>query len=54
MKIIGTVLGVIGLIVFGLLAENSGYGALASVVVVGALAIWVVYAIKSRSKTPHS
>jgi hypothetical protein len=54
MKVIGAVLGVIGLIVFGLVAEGYGYGALSGVVVVGALAIWVVYAIKSRSKTNRS
>jgi hypothetical protein len=51
LKIIGTVLGVIGLIVFGLLAESYGYGDLAFVVVLGALAIGLVYAIKSRSVT---
>ena len=51
LKIIGTVLGVIGLIVFGLLAESYGYGDLAFVVVLGALAIGLVYAIKSRSMT---
>ena len=51
MKIIGTVLGVIGLIVFGLVAESHGYGDLASAVVVGVLAIGVGCAIKSRSKT---
>lgn len=51
-KVVGTVLGVIGLIVFALVAENFG-GALAGVaVVVGALAI--VYAIKSRSMTNRS
>ena len=37
-KVIGTVLGAIGLIVFGLLA-SFGYGALAGAAVVGALAI---------------
>jgi hypothetical protein len=47
------VLGVIGLVVFGLVAE-SYYGAVADVVVVGALAIGVVYAIKSRSRTNRS
>jgi len=51
LNIIGTVLGVIGLIVFGLLAESYGYGDLAFVVVLGALAIGLVYAIKSRSMT---
>ena len=49
-KVIGIVLGVIGLIVFGLVAESFGYGTLASVVVVGVLAIGI-YAMKSRSKT---
>ena len=47
-KVVGTVLGVIGLIVFGLVAESYGYGALSSIVIVGAL---VIYWIKSRSKT---
>ena len=50
-KVVGIVLGVIGLVVFGLVAEGYGYGALANVVTVGALAFGVVYAIKSRSKT---
>jgi hypothetical protein len=50
-KVVGIVLGVIGLFVFGLLVESYGYRDLASVVfVVGVLAIGV-YAIKSRSKT---
>jgi hypothetical protein len=49
-KVVGIVLGVIGLVVFGLVAEGYGYGALANVVQAGALAIGVVYAIKSRSK----
>jgi hypothetical protein len=50
-KVIGIVLGVIGLFVFGLLVESYGYRDLGSVVfVVGVLAIGV-YAIKSRSKT---
>ena len=46
-KAIGIVLGVIGLVVFGLVAESYGYGALAVVVQVGALAIGL-YVIKSR------
>jgi len=50
-KVVGIVLGVIGLVVFGLVAEGYGYGALANVVTVGALAFAVVYAIKSRSKS---
>ena len=48
-KVVGMVLGVIGLVVFALVAESYGYGALASVVIVGALAFGV-YAIKSRSR----
>ena len=48
--VVGTVLGVIGLVVFALLAESFGYGALSGVAVVGALAIGL-YAIKSRSMT---
>ena len=50
-KVVGTVLGTIGLVVFALLAE-SFYGALAGVAVV-ALAIGL-YVIKSRSKTNRS
>jgi hypothetical protein len=50
MKVVGTVLGVVGLVVFALVAESHGYGALAGVVQVGALVIGVVYFIKSRSK----
>ena len=50
-NVVGIVLGVIGLVVFGLVAESYGYGALANVVTLGALAFGVVYAIKSRSKT---
>ena len=49
-KIIGMVLGIIALVVFGLLAESYGYGPLASVVVVGARRS-ALYAIKSRSMT---
>jgi drug/metabolite transporter (DMT)-like permease len=50
-KAVGIVLGVIGLVVFGLVAEGQDYGALGNVVILGALAFGVVYAIKSRSKT---
>ena len=53
-KVVGIVLGVIGLVVFGLVAEGYGYGALGNVVILGALAFGVVYAIKSRSKTNRS
>ena len=51
--VVGAVLGAIGLVVFALLAESFGYGALAGVAVVGALAIGH-YAIKSRSMTNRS
>ena len=50
-KVVGIVLGVIGLVVFALLAE-SFFGAVAGVAVV-ALAIGL-YAIKSRSTTNRS
>jgi peptidoglycan/LPS O-acetylase OafA/YrhL len=51
LKVIGTVLGVIGLLVLGLVAESRGYGNLVgAAVVLGALAFGV-YAFKSRSKT---
>jgi hypothetical protein len=54
LKVVGTVLGVIGLFFFGLLAESYGYGDLAGVgFVVGVLAIGL-YAIKSRSRTNRS
>jgi hypothetical protein len=52
-KVVGTVLGAIGLVVFALLAESFGYGALSGVAVVGALAIGV-YAIKSKFMTNRS
>jgi hypothetical protein len=52
-KVVGTVLGAIGLVVFALLVESFGYIALAGVAVVGALAIGL-YAIKSRSMTNRS
>src|SRR5262245_30231637 len=46
LKVIGTVLGVIALIVFGLVAESFGYGDLAGVAVVIALLAIGLYAIK--------
>ena len=49
-KAVGIVLGVIGLVVFGLVAEGYGYGALGNVVTLGAVAFGVVYALKLRSK----
>jgi hypothetical protein len=53
-KIIVTVLGVIGLFVFGLFVEGRGYGILGMVVfVLGALAIGF-YAVKSRSRTKQT
>jgi hypothetical protein len=53
-KVVGMVLGAIGLVVLALLAESFGYGALAGITVVGALAAIGVYAIKSRSMTNRS
>ena len=46
-KVVGTVLGVIGLVVFALLVESFGYTALSGVAIAGALAIGVV-----RRRTP--
>ena len=51
MKVVGHSSRRIGLVVFGLVAESYGYGALANVATMGALAIGVVYAVKSRSAT---
>ena len=51
--VVGTVLGVIGLVVFALLAESFGYTALSGAAIAGALAI-AVYAIKSKSMTNRS
>jgi hypothetical protein len=53
-KAVGIVLGVIGLVVLGLVAEGYGYGALGNVVTLGPVAFGVVYALKSRSKTNRS
>ena len=53
-KVIGVVVGIIGLFVFGLVVEGYGYKTLGSAVfVLGALAIGI-YAFKSRSKTNPS
>jgi hypothetical protein len=52
-KVVGAVLGAIGLVVLALLAESYGYSALSGVAVVGALAIGV-YAIKSKLTTNRS
>ena len=49
MKVIGTVLGAVGLLVFGLVAEGHGYGPLAYVVILGALVVGL-YALNSRSR----
>ena len=50
-KAVGIVLGVIGLLVFGLVAESFGYGALSTVVIILVIA---AYVIKSRSKTDRT
>ena len=44
--VVGTVLGVIGLVVFALVLESFGYTVLSVVAIAGALAIGV-YAVKS-------
>ena len=54
MKVVGETLEATGLVVFALVAESYGYGALVEIVVVGALAIGVVYVIKSKSTTNRS
>ena len=51
--VLGTVLGVIGLVVFALLLESFGYTALSWVATAGALAIGV-YAVKSKFMTNRS
>ena len=48
-KVVGAVLGVIGLLAFGLVAELYGYGTFAYAVILGVAAIGIVYAIRSRS-----
>ncbi len=53
-KVAGIVLGVIALLAFGLAAEGYGYGAPAYVVILGAIAAAVVYAIRSRSSAKRS
>ena len=52
-KVVGIVLGVIGLVVFALLLESFGYTALSWVATAGALAIGV-YAVKSKFMTNRS
>jgi hypothetical protein len=54
LKVVGETLKQPGLVVFALVAESYGHGALAEIAVVGALAIGVVYAIKSKSTTNRS
>src|SRR4051794_24501384 len=55
--VVGTVLGVIGLVVFALVLESFGYAVLSGVAIAGALALGV-YAVKSimsnRSRPPRS
>jgi hypothetical protein len=53
-KVLGIVLGVIGLLAFGLVAEAYGYGTFAYAVILGVVAISIVYAIKSRSAAKRS
>lgn len=53
-KVVGAVLGIVGLLAFGLVAEAHGYGTFAYPVILGVVAIGVVYAIKSRSAAKPS
>ena len=53
-KIVGTALGIVGLLAFGLVAEAYGYGTYAYAVIFGVVAISVVYAIKSRAAANRS
>ena len=53
LKVIAMVLGAIGLLVLGLVAEGHGYGALSGLALVGILAI-IVYAIASSLMTKRS
>jgi hypothetical protein len=53
LKAIGTVLGVIGLVIFALALADFGYGYLSVVIVLGGLAVFL-YAIKSRFTTSRS
>jgi hypothetical protein len=53
-KVVGTVLGIVGLLAFGLVAEAYGYGIFAYAVILGVVAIVVVYAIRSRSAAKRS
>jgi hypothetical protein len=53
-KVLSIVLGVIGLLAFGLVAEAYGYGMFAYAVILGVVAIVVVYAIRSRSAAKRS
>jgi hypothetical protein len=53
-KVAGIALGVVGLFAFGLVAEGYGYGVFAYAVILGVLAIGIVYAIRSRSVANRS
>jgi hypothetical protein len=53
-KVVGAILAIVGLLTFGLVAEAYGYGTFAYVIILGVLAIAIVYAIKSRSGAQRS
>lgn len=53
-KVIGIVLGIVGLIAFGVMAESSGYGSVAHVVIVLCALAFGIYVFKSRYKTNRS
>ena len=54
LKIIGTVLGGVGVLALGLYAEGHGYGLLFWVLVLAAVAIGLVYVSRSKSSTNRS
>ena len=49
-KVVGGVLGAIGLVIVALIAESYDYGPLSNVVIVGCVLAYIVYVIRSRSK----
>lgn len=49
-KLVGGVLGAIGLVIFALYAEGHGYNWLSNTVIVGCILAYVVYLIRSRRK----
>lgn len=53
-KLVGGVLGAIGLVIFALIAEGHGYSAQSNVVIVGCIVAYAVYVIRSWRKSRTS